>query len=95
MIISRRPKSFASTEYAPGPRNKTFKSMVAAKTSDSLESNGVWGAMGSEENRIPAPTSMATLAATGVSSPTINRLPARNAATPTSQIMAVASGSLR
>ena len=93
MMISRRPNTLASKEYAPGPRNKIFKSMVAANTADNLQSKGVCGHLGRIDSMVPAPPSATATAVTGVRKPITKRALARNAANPTSHAATEGSGS--
>jgi hypothetical protein len=76
-MISRRPKTRASTENAPGPSITMANSIVAPKTTAKLESNNVVALSGSNESQIPRAPNPTIPPATGVKNPINNRTPPR------------------
>ena len=72
-MISRRPKTRASTENAPGPSITTANRIVAPKTTATLGSNSVLALSGSSESQIPRAPNATIPPAMGVKNPINNR----------------------
>jgi hypothetical protein len=86
IVISRRPKSAASSEKAPGPRRAMA---VATRTTSSgvrPTSNAFGVGDGSHESDKPAPLRAASTPARGVMSPSSSKAPFRAVTTPTARI---------
>ena|ERR1700722_2351711 len=73
MRISRRPKSRASTECAPGPNRKMPIAIAAANKTDSFESNN---------DASPAELSTTKVVAIGVNKPIVSKPPTTSAINP-------------
>ncbi len=92
-MISRRPKTRASTERAPGPKAMIASTIVAAKIMAGFESNNVGLQFGSSENATPIPPSPAIAPASGVRNPMDKRTPVATAADPANHPAIEAPGS--
>lgn len=84
MIISRRPKSRASNDRAPGPRRMIAAATTATKGVISRVSNWFMSGMGIQENRMQIAPSATNPPATGVRKPARSATPLTTAATPAS-----------
>ena len=81
-MISRLPKTRASTENAPGPSPAIAMSMVMANTMELRESKKFGDAGGKSENPTAAASAMMTPAAIGVRNPASSEPPAARASRP-------------
>jgi hypothetical protein len=82
MIISRFPKTRASTEKAPGPRPITASRIVIPKTNEVFESNRFGEQGGSNERPIAAAPTATSAPAMGVRKPANRKAPAVKAMRP-------------
>ena len=86
IMISRRPNTRASTENAPGPRKMMASSIIAPKTTGSIELNKFGVQVGSSENPIPIPPMPTVAPAIGVRRPSKSSTPAARAIEPSNPV---------
>ena len=84
-MISRLPKTRASTEKAPGPSPAMATSMVIVKTKELRESKKSGEQAGSNENPTAVVPAARTAAAIGVRKPARSKAPPASARHPLSQ----------
>jgi hypothetical protein len=94
-MISRRPNTRASTEYAPGPRRAIAISIVATSMIGNFSSNRVGVQAGRIENPTLIMPRSIRIATTGVRKPTNNKAPAARATKPTNHAPGVEFGAPR
>lgn len=93
MIISRLPKSCASTENAPGPNKASAVTIVAVRMTGSFASNSDGLHDGSKDIVTATPATATHIHTRGMRNPASIKAPAAAAERPISQVDAEGAGS--